>query len=111
MSPADIANCVNRAAAYAAEAGETSVSEERVYESLETHQLGGEVSSTKSIITPETLRRIAFHASLQGGRRDALELGERTLDGRCGFGQAESPRGLQAHGERQRFIVGEHHRR
>ncbi len=63
MSPADIANCVNRAAAYAAEAGETSVSEERVYESLETHQLGGEVSSTKSIITPETLRRIAFHES------------------------------------------------
>jgi cell division protease FtsH len=63
MSPADIANCVNRAAAYAAEAGEGSVSEERVYQSLETHQLGGEVSSTKSIITPDTLRRIAFHES------------------------------------------------
>jgi cell division protease FtsH len=63
MSPADVANCVNRAAAYAAEAGETSVSEERVYQSLETHQLGGEVSSTKSVITPETLRRIAFHES------------------------------------------------
>jgi cell division protease FtsH len=63
MSPADIANCVNRAASYAAEAGETIVSEERVYQSLETHQLGGEVSSTKAIITPETLRRIAFHES------------------------------------------------
>ncbi|MBW8829896.1 MAG: AAA family ATPase [Burkholderiales bacterium] len=63
MSPADIANCVNRAAAYAAEAGESSVSQERVYQSLETHQLGGEVSATKSIITPETLRRIAFHES------------------------------------------------
>ncbi|HJV63298.1 MAG TPA: AAA family ATPase [Albitalea sp.] len=63
MSPADIANCVNRAASYAAEAGETIVSEERVYQSLETHQLGGEVSSSKSIITPETLRRIAFHES------------------------------------------------
>lgn len=63
MSPADVANCVNRAAAYAAEAGEISVSEERVYQSLETHQLGGEVSSTKSVITPETLRRIAFHES------------------------------------------------
>src|SRR5207244_2352167 len=63
MSPADIANCVNRAAASAAEAGETEVSEERVYQALETHQLGGEVSSTKSIITPETLRRIAFHES------------------------------------------------
>jgi len=63
MSPADIANCVNRAAACAAEAGETEVSEERIYQSLETHQLGGEVSSAKGIITPETLRRIAFHES------------------------------------------------
>ncbi|MBW8844366.1 MAG: AAA family ATPase [Burkholderiales bacterium] len=63
MSPADIANCVNRAAAYAAEAGETQVSQERVYQSLETHQLGGEVTNTKDIITPETLRRVAFHES------------------------------------------------
>lgn len=63
MSPADIANCVNRAAAYAAEAGEALVSQERVYQSLETHQLGGEVTNTKDIITPETLRRIAFHES------------------------------------------------
>ena len=63
MSPADIANCVNRAAASAAEAGETVVSEERVYQALETHQLGGEVSSAKGVITPETLRRIAFHES------------------------------------------------
>ncbi|CAG1018381.1 cell division protease FtsH [Burkholderiaceae bacterium] len=63
MSPADIANCVNRAAAYAAEAGESVVSEERVYESLETHQLGGEVSASKAVITPQTLRRIAFHES------------------------------------------------
>ena len=63
MSPADIANCVNRAAAYAAEAGEAWVSQERVYQSLETHQLGGEVSNTKSLITAETLRRVAFHES------------------------------------------------
>jgi cell division protease FtsH len=63
MSPADIANCVNRAAAYAAEAGEPVVSQERVYQSLETHQLGGEVSSSKGLITPETLRRIACHES------------------------------------------------
>ena len=63
MSPADIANCVNRAAACTAEAGETQVSQERLYESLETHQLGGEVSSAKGLVTPETLRRIAFHES------------------------------------------------
>ncbi|WP_422013175.1 AAA family ATPase [Roseateles sp.] len=63
MSPADIANCVNRAAAYAAEAGEAVVSQARVYQSLETHQLGGEVSNTKDLITPETLRRVAVHES------------------------------------------------
>jgi cell division protease FtsH len=63
MSPADIANCVNRAASSAAEAGEAQVSEERVYQALETHQLGGEASSVKGMITPETLRRIAFHES------------------------------------------------
>ena len=63
MSPADIANCVNRAAAYAAEAGEAFVTQECVYQSLETHQLGGEVSNTKDLITPETLRRVAFHES------------------------------------------------
>ncbi len=63
LSPADIANCVNRAASSAAESGETQVSEERVYQALETHQLGGEVSSAKGVITPETLRRIAFHES------------------------------------------------
>ncbi|RZJ08389.1 MAG: AAA family ATPase [Rubrivivax sp.] len=75
MSPADIANCVNRAAAYAAEAGEAVVSQERVYQSLETHQLGGEVSNTKSLITPETLRRIAFHESGHALVAHVLEAG------------------------------------
>ncbi|MDR7268624.1 cell division protease FtsH [Pelomonas saccharophila] len=75
MSPADIANCVNRAAAYAAEAGEALVSQERVYQSLETHQLGGEVSNTKNLITPETLRRIAFHESGHALVAHVLEAG------------------------------------
>jgi cell division protease FtsH len=75
MSPADIANCVNRAAAYAAEAGETLVSQERVYQSLETHQLGGEVTNTKELITPETLRRIAFHESGHALVAHVLEAG------------------------------------
>ncbi len=61
MSPADIANCVNRAAAYAAEAGESEVGVERLYQSLEAHQLGGEVSSVKDVITSDTQRRIAVH--------------------------------------------------
>ena len=63
MSPADIANCVNRAAAYAAEEGASTVGSEQLYRSLETHQLGGEISSAKEVITPETLRRIAYHES------------------------------------------------
>ncbi|KQW42863.1 MULTISPECIES: AAA family ATPase [unclassified Roseateles] len=75
MSPADVANVVNRAAAYAAEAGESEVSQERVYQSLETHQLGGEVSNTKSLITPETLRRIAFHESGHALVAHVLEAG------------------------------------
>ena len=75
MSPADIANCVNRAAAYAAEAGEAQVSQERVYQSLETHQLGGEVSNSKDVITAETLRRIAFHESGHALVAHVLEAG------------------------------------
>jgi cell division protease FtsH len=75
MSPADIANCVNRAAAYAAEAGEAWITQERVYQSLETHQLGGEVSNTKESITPETLRRVAFHESGHALVAHVLEAG------------------------------------
>ncbi len=75
MSPADIANCVNRAAAYAAEAGEALVSQERVFQSLETHQLGGEVSNARNVITPETLRRIAFHESGHALVAHVLEAG------------------------------------
>ncbi|HEX6704879.1 MAG TPA: AAA family ATPase [Albitalea sp.] len=63
LSPADIANCVNRAASYAAEAGESQVGMARVVQSLEAHLLGGEVSSAKELLTPQTLRRIAFHES------------------------------------------------
>ncbi len=61
MSPADIANCVNRAAAYTAEAGEKEVSSEQLYRSIETFQLGGEVSSAKGLLTPETRHRLAVH--------------------------------------------------
>ncbi|MDR7332209.1 AAA family ATPase [Roseateles asaccharophilus] len=75
MSPADIANCVNRAASYAAEAGDAWVTQERVYQSLETHQLGGEVSNTKDLITPETLRRVACHESGHALVAHVLEAG------------------------------------
>ena len=75
MSPADIANCVNRAASYAAEAGEAQVGPERLYQSIETHQLGGEVSATKAVITPKTLERVAVHECGHGLVAHVLEAG------------------------------------
>ncbi len=61
VSPADIANILNRAASTTAEAGGDFVTEERVREALEAHQLGGEVSSLKDVLTPATRKRIAVH--------------------------------------------------
>ena len=75
MSPADIANCVNRAASYAAEASEARVGAERLYQSIETHQLGGEVSATKAVITPQTLERVAVHECGHGLVAHVLEAG------------------------------------
>ena len=75
MSPADIANCVNRAASYAAEAREPSVSAERIYQAIESHQLGGEVSATKAMITPKTLERVAVHEGGHGLVAHVLEAG------------------------------------
>ncbi|MBC7779345.1 MAG: AAA family ATPase [Proteobacteria bacterium] len=61
MSPADIANTVNKAASTAAEAGAVSVSSEHLLRAIETHQLGGEVSSIKGLLTEETRERLAYH--------------------------------------------------
>jgi cell division protease FtsH len=66
MSPADIANCVNRAAAYAAEGGHAEVTSELLYRSIETFQLGGEVSSAKGTLSPATLKRLAVHEGGHG---------------------------------------------
>ncbi|WP_119155700.1 ATP-dependent metallopeptidase FtsH/Yme1/Tma family protein [Caldimonas tepidiphila] len=61
MSPADIANVVNKAASSAAEAGVRQVDQEHLFQAVEAHQLGGEVSSVKNILTAETRERIAVH--------------------------------------------------
>ena len=61
LSHADITNIVNRATVMAAEAGSEWVTQEFVHRALESHQLGGEVSSLKQMFTPEHRRRIAFH--------------------------------------------------
>ncbi|HSW07660.1 AAA family ATPase [Aquabacterium sp.] len=61
MSPADIANTVNKAASCAAEAGAPQVSSEHLLRAIETHQLGGEVSTVKGLLTEPTRERLAYH--------------------------------------------------
>jgi len=61
LSHADITNIVNRATVVAAETGADSVRQEHLHRALESHQLGGEVSALKSMITQEHRERIAVH--------------------------------------------------
>lgn len=63
MSPADIANTVNKAASSAAEARAEFVTGEHLLRAIETHQLGGEVSPVKDLLTAETRERLAYHES------------------------------------------------
>jgi cell division protease FtsH len=63
MSPADIANLVNKAASSAAEAQAEQVCAEDFLRAIETHQLGGEVSSIKNLLTEDTRQRLAYHES------------------------------------------------
>lgn len=61
LSHADITNIVNRATVLAAEAGAPAVTQDYLHRALECHQLGGEVSSLKAMITPAHRERIAIH--------------------------------------------------
>jgi cell division protease FtsH len=63
MSPADIANTVNKAASTAAEADAALVTCEHFLGAIETHQLGGEVSAIKELFTQELRGRLAYHES------------------------------------------------
>ena len=63
LSPADIANLVNKAASSAAEARAQGVSADHILRAIETHQLGGEVSSIKHLLSADTLKRLAYHES------------------------------------------------
>ena len=63
MSPAEIANTVNKAASSAAEAHADHVGAEHLMRAIETHQLGGEVSPVKDLLTEETRVRLAYHES------------------------------------------------
>jgi len=61
MSPADIANTVNKAASTAAEAAASKVTHEHFLRAIETFQLGGEVSAVKGLLTQELRSRLAYH--------------------------------------------------
>jgi cell division protease FtsH len=61
LTPADIANTVNKAASSAAEAGARTVSHEHFLRAIETHQLGGEVSAVKGLLSASTRGRLAYH--------------------------------------------------
>src|ERR1700722_12760902 len=63
MSPADIANTVNKAASTAAEARASRVTTEHFLCAIETYQLGGEVSAVKDLFTQELKDRLAYHES------------------------------------------------
>ncbi len=63
MSPAEIANTVNKAASSAAEAHADHVGAEHLLRAIETHQLGGEVLSLKALLSEETRTRLAYHES------------------------------------------------
>ncbi len=61
MSPADIANVVNKAASCAAEAGAEKLGAAHVLHAIETHQMGGEISPIKGLLTQGTRERLAVH--------------------------------------------------
>jgi cell division protease FtsH len=61
VSPADVANLVNKAAANAAETEAPHVTTAHVVRAIETFRMGGEVSPIKGLLTPETRERLAVH--------------------------------------------------
>jgi cell division protease FtsH len=61
LSPADIANIVNKAASSAAEAGAVAVTSEHVLRAIETQLLGGEISPVRDLLTEGTRVRLAYH--------------------------------------------------
>ena len=61
LSPADIANIVNKATSSAAEAGDAQLTATHLMRAIETHQMGGEISSIKDLLTEATRTRLAIH--------------------------------------------------
>ncbi len=75
MSPADIANTVNKAASTAAEQGAEHVCAEHLLRAIETQQLGGDVSPVKALLSEATRRRLAYHEAGHALVGHVLEVG------------------------------------
>jgi len=75
MSPADIANTVNKAASTAAEQGAEQVGAEHLLRAIETQQLGGDVSPIKALLSEATRRRLAYHEAGHALVAHVLEVG------------------------------------
>jgi cell division protease FtsH len=76
LTPADIANTVNKAASCAAEARAQTVTQEYLLRAIETHQLGGEVSAVKGLLSESTRERLAYHEAGHALVAHWLQLGE-----------------------------------
>ena len=61
LTPADIANIVNKAASTAAELGAATVTADHVLRAIETQLLGGDISPVKALLTEGTRVRLAYH--------------------------------------------------
>ncbi len=75
MSPAEIANTVNKAASSAAEQGAALVGADHLLRAIEAQQLGGEVSALKSLLSDATRRRLAYHEAGHALVGHALRVG------------------------------------
>jgi cell division protease FtsH len=82
LSPAEIANIVNKAASKAAEARAVCVTGDHLLRAIETQQLGGEVSAVKGLLSEGTRERLAYHEAghalvghcLQAGRVERVTI-------------------------------------
>jgi len=61
LSPADIANIVNKATSSAAEAGDERLTAAHLLRAIETQQMGGEISPIKDLLSDATRKRLAIH--------------------------------------------------
>lgn len=76
LSPADIANIVNKAAAGAAEAGADHVAATHLLSAIEAHHLGGDPSPLGALLSEDTRLRLACHEAGHALVRHCLGAGQ-----------------------------------